>query len=299
MRALPLGLLMVAGFAAAVLRPTPADRFAEMQAACAADPTGEACEQVARWLADGDVARLDPEEPGLYFAMACEAGRAGACARAAPWAQPYGDYEVFELDVGCMIKRSAFACEEVATALHDEHDEVTEGGPRTRAIARSRMKRALDLYLVACTAGRADACMGASRGYASAFGVEWDLRQAAAYEAKACELGLPAACEQAADRSAGAAAIALYRRACDGPASRPHACLKLARAEQAARLPGSVVAASYRRACGMLAFDACAVVSRDLDQLDRESPAIATAFARWCEAGEPRACELVKAGHPR
>jgi TPR repeat protein len=236
-----LGALLIAGFAAALRWPSLDARFAEAEAACVAGASAARCEQVARWLEDGDVATRYPEEPGLYFAMACEAGR--ACASAASWARIYGDYEVFELDVGCMVKHSGFACEEVATALRDEDSEASParvarpGSPAdaraTLRIARSRMAHALDRYVVACRAGQAEACMGASRVHAAAFGVEWNLREANAYEAKACALGWPAACEQIADRSTGAEAIAGYRRAC--AARSPHACLKLVRAEQAAR----------------------------------------------------------------
>jgi TPR repeat protein len=302
MRAIHIGVLGIAGLVTAVVWPSPGARFAEAQAACVAGAS-ERCEQVARWLDDGEVARQFPEEPGLYFAMACEAGR--ACARAASWAKIYGDYEVFELDVGCMIKHSGFACEEVATALRDEGNEGNEGNEGsagndgsarnaatvTLPIARSRMAHALARYVVACRAGQAEACMGASRVLAAAFGVAWDLREAHAYEAQACALGWSAACEQVAERSAGAEAIAGYRQACE--MRSPHACLKLARAEQAARLPATIVAASYRRACTLLAFDACDVLTASIERLDSEPPGVVNGFARWCATGEARACALV------
>ncbi|MEO7733855.1 MAG: hypothetical protein ABIY55_23020, partial [Kofleriaceae bacterium] len=136
----------------------------------------------------------------------------------------------------------------------------------------------------------------ASRVYGAAFGVAWNLREAHAYEAQACTLGWSSACEQVAERSAGADAIAGYRQACE--ARSPHACLKLARAEQAARLPAPLVAASYRRACSLLAFDACDALLASIARLDDEPPGVVNGFARWCAAGEARACTLVN-GHPR
>ncbi|HEX4423118.1 MAG TPA: hypothetical protein VH165_34610 [Kofleriaceae bacterium] len=287
-------LCTAAGFAAAWLRPTRG--LAELRDACVRATDAAACEAAADRLERDAGDRAYREEPGLYLAIACEAGRATACDRAQAWARRYADYEVFELDVGCMVRHRGFACEEVANALRDEQGEDAAGGDPgpALALARSRMTQALDRYLEGCARGQAESCLGASRVFSAAFGVAWDLRAAHAYAARACELGLADACEQEADAAPGPAAIALYRKVIALRPAAPHAWLKLARAEQAAGAPGDEVAASYRRACAALAFDACSYVARAGD-LRGEPAAVVEAFARWCEAGDARACALVQA----
>ncbi|HEV7558970.1 MAG TPA: hypothetical protein VGO00_26035 [Kofleriaceae bacterium] len=291
-----LGVLGAAGLVVGFAVTTAPDRFAELKASCVAGDTPSDCERLANLLDDRTIAPLYPEEPGLYFELACEGGRDGACTRATAAAKTYGDYQVFQLDVGCMVHANASACEELAGSLRDDGDEASETDPNiVLPIARSRMKRALSLYLEGCRANRAEACLGASRVYASAFGVEWNLRNAYTYEARACQLGLVEACEHQADDTPGESSIALYQKACDATPHSPHACLKLAQLEEVSGRPQPSVEASYRRACELLAFDACLHVSRTIARLDQESPGLVKAFSRWCDSGEPHACELVKA----
>jgi len=290
------GVLGAAGLAVGFVVTTATDRFAELKAACVAGDNANDCERLATLLEDGTIAPLYPEEPGLYFELACEGGRAGSCTRAQSWAKTYGDYQVLELDVGCMVHANPSACEEVAGSLRDDGDEAGETDPKlVLPIARSRMKRALNLYLEGCRANQAEACLGASRVYASAFGVEWNLRNAYTYEARACQLGLVDACEHQADDTQGEGSIALYQQACEAAPHSPHACLKLAQVEEASGRPQPTVEASYRRACELLAFDACLHVSRTIARLDQESPGLVKAFSRWCDSGESQACALVKA----
>jgi hypothetical protein len=290
-----LGVLVAAGFAVGFVATTSPDRFAELKDACVARDNARSCELLGSLLEIGTIAPLSPEEPGLYFALACDGGRKGSCMRAQSWAKTYGDYDMLEIDVNCMVHRSASACEQVAGALREDGEVASEADPKTALpIARSRMKRALNLYLEGCRANQADACLGVSRVYASAFGVEWNLRNAYTYEAKACELGLADGCEHQADDTPGEGAIAPYKKACDAAHSQ-HACLRLAQVLEASGRPQPEIEASYRHACELLAFDACLHVSRTITSLDQESPSLVKAFSRWCDSGEPRACELVKA----
>jgi TPR repeat protein len=150
------------------------------------------------------------------------------------------------------------------------------------------MAHALELFVAGCAAGSADACFGASRVYAAGFGVPWNELASRAYGMTACDGGIAQACEREGDRSAGVDAIRLYRRAC--PQS-PHACTRLARAEEAAGL--AIAESDYRRACEHLAFDACAHVS--IGHLADERPALVAAFESWCASGDPRGCKLVTA----
>ncbi len=273
----------------------PARATAESMAsrdACIQTSNAESCDQVGERLERGVLARRYPEEPGLYFALACEEGLSRSCGRAQAWAARYPGYEALEVDVGCMLRSSAFACEELANALR----EVRGSGPTVAealSLARSRMQRALDLYLAACDRSDAESCLGASRIYAGGFGVSWNPREARAHGARACALGLGKACEEQGDHLALPDAIGPYRTACDLPPGSPHACLKLARAYEATGEQAPLIAASYRRACERLSFEACLWVSRSGDGLAAEPPAIIDAFRRWCESGSPRACELL------
>ncbi|MEO6776127.1 MAG: hypothetical protein ABI467_24420 [Kofleriaceae bacterium] len=275
-----LWLLAALGFAIGVVVASRGS-FERARAACVA--TGKRCAEVATRLEHHDARVLFPEEPGLYLALACEGGDREACARAQPWAQRYGDYEVFELDAGCMIAGNPFACEEVATALHGDSDDHVASAA-IAAIVRSRMTRALKLYLARCGAD-AQACLGASRVYAAGYGVEWDLRAAERFAQRACALGSWEACELAGDRVTGAVAVALYRRACDHHA--PHACRKLARLET-----GSAAMIADQRACEQLSFEGCAALG--LTTLRGQSAAVVDAFHRWCDSGEAAACALLE-----
>lgn len=284
---LVLGLV---GFAVGFVATSRRDRFGELKAACASGDNARACEQLGALV---EKAPLYPEEPGLYLALACDGGDRDACPRAQAIGKTYGGYEMLGLDVDCMVHGSPSACEQLANGLRGAGIVANEADPNIGLpLARSRMKRALNLYLKGCTANEADACLGASRVYASGFGIEWNLRTAYTYEAKACELGLAEACERQADDTPGVDAVALYRKACTSHS--PHACLRLAQVEEASAQPQSVIDASYRRACELLAFDACEHVSHVIASLDRESPRLVNAFTRWCDAGNTRACELVK-----
>lgn len=229
-----------------------------------------------------------PEQTGHLDALACQRGAAFACEPAQAWAVSYGDYELFELDATCMFSGNPFACEELAGSLRGEAAET--GG--LLPLARSRMTRALDLHLARCSIGDADSCLGASRIYTGGFGVEWNPRDARVYSAKACELGLAAACEQEGDRAHGSEAIARYSRACKLRPESPHTWLKLAHAQRAI---GAEATASLQRACEQLAYDACAELAVSRIDLIGEPDGVIAAFARWCDDGDERACRLVHA----
>ncbi len=292
MRATTLVGIAFGAFLLALLVPAAANQHTSLSDACLRASDRGSCDELGDLLERGEVRGRYPEEAGLYFAMACEGGLARSCRRAQPWAKRYPDYEVFEIDVGCMLKHNAFACEEIADALRDEREN--EGAETDRLpLARSRMRRAFDLYLAGCVRDEAESCLGASRVYSGGFGVAWNPREARSKAARACTLGLAAACEKEGDDLTGADAIAPYRSACDLPAGSPHACLKLARTYEATGAPPAIVEVSYRRACERLSFDACLQVSRSLDRLDTESPLVVEAFRRWCDSGSPRACDLV------
>ncbi len=289
----------LAAFLLALFGPVAAEPRTALADDClrASNPDPEKCDRLGDLLERDKVPRHYPEEPGLYFALACEEGVARSCRRAEPWARRYSDYEALETDVGCMLKDNAFACEELSNALRREGDEAGDVAGRL-GLARSRMKRALDLYLQACARDEAGGCLGASRVYWAGFGVPWNPREARAREERGCTLGLRAACEQQGDHRTAADAIPPYRKACDfGPPS-PHACLKLARAYEGAEGSQTAIDASYRRACGLLSFDACLWVSQRVEDLHAESPAVVEAFRRWCESGSQRGCELVDRSGP-
>jgi len=228
------------------------------------------------------------EQPGHLEALACLRGADFTCEPAQEWAVAYGDYELFELDATCMFSGNPFACEELAGSLRGEAAET--GG--LLPLARSRMTRALDLHLARCSTGDAESCFGASRIYAGAFGVPWNLRDARVYSGKACDLGLAAACEQEGDRAAGRDAVARYGRACELHPASPHTWLKLAYAQRAI---GADATPSLRHACEQLAFEACGELARSRVDLIGEPDGVIAAFARWCDDGDERACRLVHA----
>jgi TPR repeat protein len=283
--------IAVAAFVLELLVPSAAEERSVLRDACVRTSNAETCDKAGDLIERGDLRSRYPEEAGLYFALACERGVARSCRRAQPWAKRYSDYESFETDVGCMLRRNGFACEEVANALRDERDDDRAMAEKL-ALARSRMQRALRLYLDGCARHDAESCLGASRVHSAGFGVPWSPRDALARESDACELGLPAACERAGDRRTAADALPLYRRACELSPCSPHACLKLARAYESTGTQEATIAASYRRACEVLAFDACAWVAGHVESLDGESPGVVEAFRRWCSSGSPRACAL-------
>jgi hypothetical protein len=259
MRAAYLGGIAAAAFLLALVGPSVAHSREKMEGACL-EGAPASCDRLAERLERGDEARAFPEEPGLYFALACQGGVARACVRAQAWAAPYADYEAFETDAGCMLQGNGFACEEVANALREESEE--HGTSTALPIARARARRALALYQAGCDKGDAASCLGARRIFASGFGVPYSPRAARESEARACALGLEAGCEALGDDAAGEAAIDAYDRACR--LASPHACLKLARALEArdAGAPGPRTAEAYRRACDLLAVDACAWIAR-------------------------------------
>jgi TPR repeat protein len=273
MRGAYLGAVGAASFLLALLGPSLAHSREKLADACLAKGDSASCEWLANRLARGDEPRRFPEEAGLYFALACQGGVAGACSRAQAWAEPYADYEAFETDAGCMLRGNAFACEEVANALREESEE--HGTPAALPVARARARRALALYREGCDKDDAASCLGASRVHASGFGVPYSPREMRANEARACALGLEAGCEAQGDHAAGESAIAAYDRACHMAPVSPYACLKLARALEAGdaslaranpsaltSLPTPRTADAYRHACDLLAVDACAWVSR-------------------------------------
>ncbi len=292
MRASRLVIVALAGFALGFMAPAAPGEHATLDDACVRASNPGSCERLGDLLERGELRSRYPEEAGLYFALACEGGLRSACSRAQPWAKRYSDYEAFEIDVGCMLKHDAFACEELAQTLREEAEEGSAGAD-VIPLARARMRRALALYLDACRKDDSESCLGASRVHSSGFGVAWNPRGAAVEEAKACALGLSAACEQEGDHRTGAGAVALYRRACELAPGAPYPHLKLARAEEAEGAEPATIAEGYRTACELLSFDACLWVSRKVERLDGESPAMAEAFRRWCDSGSPRACVLV------
>ena len=138
-----------------------------LKEACVHGRDSQACAQLAALLEKDPTARRFDEEPGLYEQLACERGKSSECQHAAVWARRYDDYEDFESDVGCMLLDNAFACEEVAEALHDEAP-----GPDAVARATLRAKRALELYLDGCRRNDGSSCLGASRVYAKGYGLK-------------------------------------------------------------------------------------------------------------------------------
>lgn len=202
---------------------------------------------------------------GLRMELACERGIAPACTAAQRWARDYPDYEVFELDAACMLRDDPFACEEAARDLRSEDDEGDGAASEEELLARarSRMARASRLYAERCARGDAESCLGRSRVLDDGFGVAWSPRDARAALERACVLGLARACEQAGDGARGADAVVFYRRACTLPARSPHACMKLARAEEALGAPAAEVDASYRTACDLRVVEACRRLSID------------------------------------
>jgi TPR repeat protein len=189
---------LAAGFAGA-LGGSPIRLPAEsLRAACLERSQAQACERLGEELERGDVAATLPEEPGLYLALACAGGRTGACERVQPWAQRYTDYELLELDVGCVLRNNAFACEELADELREEEEvRISDGDQQLLRLGRARMRRALELHRSGCDRGDASACLGASRVYRSGVGVPFDPRAARASAARACALGLTDGCEVA------------------------------------------------------------------------------------------------------
>lgn len=268
-------VLAAAGFALAVSSPTPRERRARLGGACLAGDAS-ACAEVGELLARGDLgpARAPEDEPGAWFERACDGGARGACAAAQESARVYGDYEIFELDAACVLDRDPFACEETARDLHSEADETEDPAAsaadeaiaerRRAAVVRSRMERAACIHGERCARGDAESCLGEGHVLDAGFGVPWNPRAARDAIDRACTLGLARACEEEADGSPqGSGAVALYRRACALPGRSPHACLKLARAEEATGAPREIVAASYARACDLLALEACHHLPKD------------------------------------
>ena len=271
MRVLVLGLVggALTALAAGLSGPVAAWRRATLSDDCIRTSDSRSCDTLGDRLERETMPRRYPEEPGLYFALACELGLARSCVRAQPWARRYSDYEALETDVGCMLRGNAFACEEVSNALRTEHEEG-KGDADMLDLARARARRALDLYLQDCAQDRPESCLGASRVYWRGLGVASNPPEARAKEARACALGLGEACELEADDRGGPDAIPLYRKACELTPPSPHACLKLARAYEAAAADPSVVGASYERACDLLSVDACLWVSRRVEHSSRE-----------------------------
>jgi TPR repeat protein len=263
-----------------------AEPRAALSTACVDASDRDACTRFGGLLERGQVPALFPEEPGVYYALGCEEGSLESCLRAQPWAMRYSDYEALDSDVGCMLRKNAFACEELARNLRGDTPNRSE----TVVLATSRLARALSLYLAGCTKGEAASCLGAARVHRSGLGDPPNLLAAEAEELKACALGLSLACEVAGDRRAASEAITLYRKACDLPPSLPHACLKLAQASEIIGAPPAAVLGSYRHACELLSADACHWLSRHAASLDQESPAIRAALQRFCDSDSAWAC---------
>jgi TPR repeat protein len=248
-----LGLSCLLGLRAA---PTPTP--SALESACLKANDAEACESIAEAFEQGARAPRFAEEAGLWFALGCEAGLPTACTRAAPWSKRYPDYEVLEIDAGCMLRDNAFACEEVARELQeDDEGDARKGDAVT--VGQARLARAVARYRADCDRDDAAACLGVSRATRAmaSFGIAADVSVAERAEEKSCALGLGAGCELAGDARAPREAIPFYRRACELPPSAPHACLKLARGEEALGAPAARVIADYESACRLLAKDAC------------------------------------------
>jgi hypothetical protein len=249
--------IAVAALAATLLgRPTPDGRDS-LGPACLGGARPASCVALADGIERGAVAARFDEEAGLYLALACEQGAVDACRRAEPWAKRYPDYEALETDVGCMLEGNAFACEEVANDLRGgDGGDAARPDAAALALASARTRRAFELHTAGCAKGDARSCLGKSRTLGKG------TVEALAAEGKACALGLGTACEQEADPLPADQAVPLLERACDLPPGSPHACLKLARAQEATGAPAPTIAASYRRACERLAVDACAWEAR-------------------------------------
>jgi hypothetical protein len=275
--------LALFGFFLGVLRPSAEERAAKLRAACARSD-GSSCERLGDEIERGKFAPRFAEEAGLAFAAACQAGRGGACERAQRWSKRYGDSELMEVDVGCMLEENAFACQEVAESLADDDDERAGGADALRRAA-DRSKRALDMHLAACAKGHSESCLGASRVYAAGIGVDWSPNDARTFAARACELGLARGCEELGDLSSGADAISAYRRACD--TASVHGCAKVAKAAT-----GAEASEFRRRACGLSDRDACAWIAARASDLDDEPLDVVRAFERFCDDGDARACAL-------
>jgi hypothetical protein len=118
----------LAAFVLALLAPAAAEPRVALTDACVRSLNSESCDRLGDMVERGHLAARYPEEAGLYFALACEGGLARSCRRAQAWATHYSDYETLEIDVGCMLRRNGFACEEVANALRDEREEGVGSG---------------------------------------------------------------------------------------------------------------------------------------------------------------------------
>src|SRR5262245_45548186 len=85
-----------------------------LRAGCVEGGGASVCEALGARTESGFGTTRFAEEPGLYFALACERGGRGACERAGAWAKKsYPEYESIETDVGCMLRDNGFACEEL------------------------------------------------------------------------------------------------------------------------------------------------------------------------------------------
>lgn len=179
---LVFGWIVCAVLGGAVARPVTDVDANGWRAACAKGD-GHACNRLAAALHDGHVRALVREEEGLARAASCTSGDERACEETQALARTYGDYEVLELDVGCILGENAFACEEVAEALARDDDGMEKG--TLERILSTRSHRALALHERACKAGDARACMGIARVHAAGLGVAWNPKEANAWaEAK-------------------------------------------------------------------------------------------------------------------
>jgi hypothetical protein len=230
-----------------------------LESNCLTEGDAGACERIAESLENRERPLRFAEEPGLWFALACEGGLDRACTRAEPWSKRYPDYEVLEIDAGCMLRDNAFACEEVAHELHDDDEGETRAGDAAVALGAARLARALTLYRAACARDDAAACLGVSRALRASpsFGLAADASGAEHAEEKSCALGLGEGCEFAGDQRAPGDAVPFYRRACELHPVSPHACLKLARAEEVMGASAARIRADYATACKVLATTAC------------------------------------------
>lgn len=267
----------------AVLAVAASPRDAALRRACIEAGRVDACRALAHR------APAFPEAPGLYLSLACDHGDARACEEARPWGERYPDYEALELDAACMFHDSGAACEELATELRQE------GGPRGQALGRRRMRHALALDRAACARGEGKACGAAARVLESGFGVRPLPGEALTFRLRGCSLGHGGTCEEAAAESHGAQALRLFERACSLPPGSPHACLRFARASEAAKLNAAVVDARYRDACERLSLDACEDWWRRQPGRKDVTPRVLQAFSRGCEAGREGACAALAA----